>query len=157
MLNMQVQDLSALRVASVRHVGPYPELAPAFEKVCAWAGQNSLFGPNTRVIGIFHDDPQSTPSAELRSDAAITVESSVESDQTAGVTVIEIQGGRYAVGILKGPYEGLQAAYNWIYREWLPSSGHTEADGPSYEVYLNDAATTPPANLETAIHIPLQK
>lgn len=154
---MQVQDLSGLRVAAVRHVGPFKELAPAFAKVCAWAGQKSLFGPDTRVIGIFHDDPKSTPEQELRSDAAVTVDASVEADGDAGVEVSEIASGRYAVGVLKGPYEGLQAAYSWIYREWLPSSGHTEADGPSYEVYLNDAESTPPDELLTAIHIPLQK
>jgi len=154
---MEVQDLSSLRVAAVRHVGPYPGLGPSFEKVCGWAGQNSLFGPGTRVIGVFHDDPQSTAAAELRSDACITVGDSVQSDADAGIEVTEIVGGRYAVGILKGPYEGLQAAYTWIYSEWLPNSGHTEAHAPSYEVYLNDAASTPPAELLTAIHVPLKK
>lgn len=154
---MQVQDLSGLRVATVRHVGPYKELAPAFAKVCAWAGQKSLFGPDTRVIGIFHDDPKSTPEHELRSAAAVTVDASVESDGAAGVEVAEIAAGRYAVGVLKGPYDGLEAAYDWIYTEWLPNSGHAEADAPSFEVYMNDAESTPPEELLTAIHVPLRE
>jgi AraC family transcriptional regulator len=155
MLDMQILELEPLRVAAVRHVGPYPELGPAFQKVCEWAGRNQLFGPTTRVLGIFHDDPKSTPPAELRSDACVTVADSVEAEADAGIAIAEVPGGRYAVGTLKGPYEKLQGAYEWFMGTWFPQSGETPKDGPCFEVYLNDATSTPPEELLTAIHVPL--
>lgn len=156
MLDMKIQELDPVRVAAVRHVGPFTELKDAFMRVCGWAGQKQLFGPNTRVMGVFHDDPKTVAAGELRSDAAITVPEAVEADPDAGVAIAEVAGGDYAVGILKGPYEGLHAAYDWIYQQWLPTSGRTPRHAPSYEVYLNDASSTPASDLLTAIHIPLE-
>lgn len=153
---MRIDTLSSIRVAAVRHVGPFQELKGAFEKVCGWAGAKSLFGPGTKVIGIFHDDPKSTPAAELRSDAAVTVNDSIEADPDSGITITEVPGGTYAVGILKGPYEGLEAAYTWIYQEWLPEAGHRPLPQASYEVYLNDESQVPKSELLTAIHIPIE-
>lgn len=154
MLDMEIQDRPALRVACVRHVGPFTELAPAFQTICGWAGAQGLFGPDTRVIGLFYDDPKVTPAPELRSAAAVTVDRALEVPE--GIEFDEVAGGAYAVGIHKGPYEGLHAAYTWIFGEWLPGSGREPAEAPTYEIYLNDASQTPPSELLTAIHIPLR-
>ncbi|MEM9802291.1 MAG: GyrI-like domain-containing protein [Planctomycetota bacterium] len=156
MLEVNIQELPALRVAAVRHVGPFQELGPAFEAVCGWAGRKGLFGPDTRVVGVFHDDPRTTAPADLRSDAAVTVAEGVEGDAESGIGIAEVPGGTYAVAILVGPYEKLPEAYAWLADTWLPGSGRAFAMGPSYEVYLNDASQTPPEELRTAIHLPLQ-
>lgn len=153
MLDMEIRELPPLRVARLRHVGAYCDLAPVFGALCDWAGPRGLFGPDTRVLGLFHDDPRTTPEAELRSDAAVTVGPDVEGE--GDVVIDEVAGGTYAVGILKGPYEGLHAAYTWLLTEWLPASGREAKEGPAYEVYLNDPVSTPPEELLTAIHVPL--
>lgn len=64
MLQMDIQDLPELQVARVRHVGAFCDLAGAFERISAWAGARGLFGPDTRVLGIFHDDPKVTPEED---------------------------------------------------------------------------------------------
>ncbi len=156
MLNMEIKELPAVRVATVRHVGPFCDLKPAFEKICAWGGQAGVFGPTTRVIGIFHDDPQSTAAAELRSDACVTVGDDVTPSADSGVTIREIPAGTYAVGVMKGPYEQLESAYKWIYSTWASEPGRTLLPQASYEVYLNDPTSVPPSELMTEICVPIQ-
>lgn len=151
---MDIRDLPELRVASVRHVGPFTELTGAFGRISAWAGARGLFGPDTRVLGVFHDDPKVTPPAELRSDAAVTVGADVEGEDDIAITTVP--GGTYAVGMLKGPYEKLHEAYAWLHGTWLPASGREVAEGPCYEVYLNDARSVAPEEILTAIHVPLR-
>ena len=55
-----------------------------------------------------------------------------------------------------GPYAELGVAYRWLYGQWLPTSGREPADGPPFEVYLNNPEDTPPDELITEIHIPLK-
>lgn len=154
MLQMDIQDLPELRVARVRHVGPFCDLAGAFERISAWAGARGLFGPDTRVLGIFHDDPKVTPEAELRSDAAVTVGPDVEGE--GDIEIAAVPGGAHAVGVLEGPCEKLHEAYAWIHSTWLPTSGREVAGGACFEVYLNDARSVAPEEIRTAIHVPLR-
>ena len=56
---------------------------------------------------------------------------------------------------MKGPYSGLPAAYQWIFGQWLPSSGERDSDAPSFEVYANDPEKVPPEEVLTLIYVPL--
>jgi AraC family transcriptional regulator len=62
-----------------------------------------------------------------------------------------------AVLVFKGPYAELEAAYTWLYRDWLPNSGEEPADQPPREDYLNDPKALPPAEWLTAVMIPLKE
>lgn len=157
MLNMEIKELPATRVAAIRHVGPFCDLKPSFEKICAWGGAAGVFGPTTRVVGIFHDDPRSTPEAELRSDAAVTVDAGVTPEADSGVTIHEIPAGAYAVGVFKGPYENLESAYSWIFGTWASESGQTLLPQASFEVYLNDPTSVAPSELLTEICLPIKR
>lgn len=63
---------------------------------------------------------------------------------------------RYAVFTHLGTYAGLHAVWTAIYREWLPATGYALRDVPPFELYVNSAETTPPAQLRTDIYIALQ-
>lgn len=152
-----IRDLEPLRVAALRHRGPYMEISTAFGRLAAWAGGHGLIGPGTRWLAVAYDDPGAVPAAELRSEACVTVGPEVAADEDAdgGVFIREIPGGRHAVLRFKGPYAELGGAYHWLYREWLPGSGHTPADLPCVEEYLNDCRSLPPEEWLTDICIPL--
>lgn len=142
----------------IRHVGPYNELRPVFQAVCAAADELGPFGPQTLVGGLAYDDPAQTPAAELRYDAFVTVDAAQldQLDLQAPVERGEVPGGEYAVYRHRGPYEQLGAAYGELMGEWLPQSGRTPKDSPCVELYLNDVESTPPAELETLICLPLE-
>ena len=72
-----------------------------------------------------------------------------------GLAILALPGGRAAVARHRGPYAELEAAYAWLYRDWLPASGQEPADHPCFELYLNDPRRTAPADLLTDVCLPL--
>lgn len=147
------KDWKTTQLATVRHTGPYMEIGRAFEKLSAWMVSKNLFGPTTRMMAIYWDDPQSTAPEALRSDAGTVVDPDFTPDD--GITLQEIPAMRTVSILHKGPYAELQSAYTWLYGTWLPSSGAETADFPPFEEYLNDAKTTPPRDLLTRINVPI--
>lgn len=145
-----------LRVACARATGPYMQSSQeAWNKMVAWAGPKGLFTPETRFIGVGYDDPNTTAPELLRYDACITVAPEVQADGEA--SIMELPGGEYAVVVHKGPYENLIKTYMWLYGVWLPKSGREASMRPGYEVYLKDCRVTPPEELLTEIHLPLEE
>ena len=151
-MQVDIVNQPATRVAAVRHTGPYNQISRAFEKLGSIAGPAGLFGPNTAMLGLYYDDPQSTPADKLRSDAAITVDEGVK--VPSGLTEATVPGGRYARATYKGPYDGLPDAWTQV-MEWFEKSGEQMGDGPSYELYRNDPSDTAPEDLITEIYLPL--
>jgi len=152
--NVEVRTLPPKRVAFVRHVGPYTEVGQVFERFCAWAGRQGLFGPSTQVIGIGHDDPSITPPDKQRFDCCVTVGESFQPAGEIGVQTIE--GGEYAVLMHHGSYETLAESYRALYGVWLPVSGREPRHAPPFEIYHNSPKNTPPEQLLTEIHMPLE-
>jgi effector-binding domain-containing protein len=67
----------------------------------------------------------------------------------------KLPGGRAAVTVHRGRYEGLQNAHNEI-GEWVLSHDH-DPSGPVWEVFLTDPAREPdPARWETEVVWPLR-
>lgn len=148
-----IRDVSTMDVLTIDHVGPYMQIGKAYEALMGWLGQRNLVSPQIRMIGIFYDDPEVVPEAELRSKAGVVLPQKVEA--TAPVSVTHVLGGQYAVLRHKGPYADLAATYHWLYGEWLPKSGREAADAPAFEEYLNTPQDTAPADLLTEIYLPL--
>ena len=151
---VRLVDRPALRVAFLRHIGPYNQVGPTFGRLGAWAGPRGLFGPQTQMLGVCHDDPKLTPADKLRYDCCITVADHVQPEGDVGVTTVE--GGPHAVITHKGPYERLAQAYDWLYAAWLPTGGREPRNAPPFEVYLNTPQNTAPENLLTEVYLPLE-
>jgi len=153
MYDVEIKQFPAMRLASIAHVGNYMGIGTAFDKLTAWAVAGDHFRPQSIMLGLYYDDPQSVPEAELRSAAALTVDDGVTDDET--VTIIARPALTGATILHKGPYGELHNAYDWLYREWLPDSGYEPADQPAQEIYRNDPRETAPAELLTEICIPV--
>ena len=154
MHDVVIRDLPTIRVAAITHTGPYMEIGTAFDRLESWATARGLLGPQTRSFGIYYDDPEAVPPEKLRSAAALLLDREIPEDGTVHMT--EIAGGRHAVLRHKGPYAELEGAYRWLYRDWLPASGHTPANRPCFEEYLNNPRTLPPEEWLTDICLPLE-
>ncbi len=153
-MEVRFQNCKPLRVAYVRHVGPYMECGKAWKTLVAEAGKQGLFGPNTMQIGIGHDNPEVTPAEKLRYDACLTVGDQV---QPGGeLQVQELPGGEYAIVMHRGSYAGLPGVYRGIFHEWIPASGRTMRKAPCFEVYLNNPNSTAEENLLTEIYVPVE-
>ena len=151
---VRLVDRPDQRVAFLRHVGPYTQVGPTFGRLAAWAGPRGVFGPQTQMLGIGHDDPKVTAADKLRYDCCVTVPDHIQPEGEVGVTILE--GGPHAVVTHKGPYSQLGQAYDWLYGAWLPTSGREPRNAPPFEVYLNTPQEVAPENLLTEIYLPLQ-
>jgi len=152
-MNVEIKNMPELRVATVRHVGPYNQIPKAFERLGAIAGPAGLIAQSSAMIAIYHDDPESTPQEQLRSDAALAVPEDITLPE--GLVEQHIAGGRYAKTIHVGPYEQLGDTWARFLGEWVPASGNRIGDGVSYEIYQNTPAQVPMQELRTELYVPL--
>jgi AraC family transcriptional regulator len=150
---VELLDLPVLRVATIENRGDYRLANKSFERLMTIAATTGLLTPATRTIGIYRDDPESVPTEQLRSAACITVPDGWA--PSAELKEARIEGGPYARIVHTGPYTELEAAYDWLYRTWLPTSGRDPRDVPCLEEYLNDPRQVPAKDLETAVMMPL--
>jgi AraC family transcriptional regulator len=152
-VDVRLEHCKPIRVAFVRHVGPYHECGAAWEKLCKFAAERGWFSPAMRRIGIGHDFPEVTEPDKIRYDACLTVDDQFQA--TGEVGVQEIPGGLYAIVTHRGPYERLEETYHRLYQEWVPTSGRELRSFPCLEVYHNDPGTARPEDLLTDIYVPL--
>ena len=139
-MDVRIETIGPIQVARIRHVGPYAEVGPCFERLFRWA---SVIGvPTGRVLTLSWDDPERVPADRLRSDAC--VELRTEEEPPPGIELGSVGGGRYVVYRLTGPYDGIAGAYRRLYEEWLPGSGEKPADGPCVELYRHAQTDRPP-------------
>ena len=149
-----IKTFPARRVASVRHVGPYNECGKAWNQLCTRLGAEGRLGPGVDFIGLCHDDPDVTPSDKIRYDACVPVDDDYEPAGEIGVQTIA--GGEYAVTTHHGPYDRLTGTYAELCGQWIPHHERNIRAAPCFEIYLNDPESTPPDELLTDIHIPLE-
>ncbi|MEW5849588.1 MAG: AraC family transcriptional regulator [Myxococcota bacterium] len=154
-MKVEIAEYPELRVATVRHMGPYNQIPQAFERLGALVEPAGLLQhPGAAMVAIYHDDPETTPLDALRSDAGIVVPHDIPLPQ--GLQEQRVSAGRYASTTHVGPYQTLGDTWARFMGEWLPSSGHRLGRGASYEVYRNTPLNAAPRELRTELFIPLE-
>lgn len=153
-MDVEITNRPAVRIAAVRHVGPYNQIPQAFEKLGAIAASHGLVGGNgMALVAIYHDIPETTPQDELRSDAGLVMRD--DGPLPAGLEERRLPAGRYARTVHRGQYERLGDTWAQFLGEWLPAHSHRIGTGPSYEIYRNTPADVPPDRLETELYVSL--
>jgi AraC family transcriptional regulator len=153
-MKVEIKNIEKMRVAFVRHVGPYDQVGKAWDRLCTTLGKAGYLGSGSQFIGISYDDPDVTAPEKIRYDACITVDESFESE--GDIAVQTIGGGEYAVTTHFGPYTELSQTYRKLFGQWLLDSGREPGSEPCIEFYLNDPDGTEPEDLLTDICLPLK-
>lgn len=153
-MKVHIKKVEPMRVAFVRHTGPYDQCGTTWEKLCTFLGKQGLLGGDAQYIGLCHDDPEVTPAERIRYDACCTVDEDFQARGDIGVTVID--GGDFAVATHFGPFERLNESYAELLGEWLPRSGRALRSTPCLEIYLTDPENTDPEDYLTDIYAPLE-
>ena len=136
--SIEVKDLPKMTVAYVRHIGPYKGNDKLFEKLWnklfAWAGPRGLLGgPDFKSLVIYHDDPNITGEEKLRMSVCITVKPDTKVDGEIGK--MEMEAAKYAIARFELDATEFQQAWDWVYGQWLPTSGYQPDDKPCFEMY----------------------
>jgi AraC family transcriptional regulator len=153
-LEVTIKRLAPMRVAFMRHIGPYPEVGQTWEALTMALGKEGWIGGDSQFLGICYDDPAVTPAGRIRYDACVTVGPEFQPRSDIGVQVVA--GGEYALLTHFGPYEELAESYAKLLGQWLPRSGRRLATSPCLEVYLNSPEDTDPEDLITDLYAPLE-
>jgi AraC family transcriptional regulator len=153
-MEVRIERVAPMRVAFVRHVGPYNQVGAAWARLMSWAAPKGLFARRLTMLGIVYDDPEVTPADKVRYDACVTVDESIKPEGDIGVQ--EVGGGDFAVATHRGPYDKLGDTYARLCGQWLPSSGREARSAPSFEIYHNSPFDTLPADLLTDVYVPLE-
>ncbi|MCH7592763.1 MAG: AraC family transcriptional regulator [Planctomycetes bacterium] len=153
-MKVHIETVESMRVAFMRHVGPYDEVGETWQKFMAWAGGRGLLVPTMKSLALVHDDPEVTPPDKVRYDACLVVAENVQPEGEIGCQ--EVLGGDYAVTTHRGPYTGLGETYRRLCGQWLPTSGREPRSAPAMEFYCNNPMNTPPDELITNICLPLE-
>lgn len=154
-MKVEIQHLKPMRVAYLRHVGPYNAVSSTWDRLLTVMGKDGYLGGSPMMLGICHDDPEVTPPSKIRYDACITVDE--EFQPTGEIQVQAVEGGEYARTTHTGPYSDLGKTYVAFLGGWLPRSGRELRNAPCFEVYVNDPQSTPPDELMTDIYAPLKQ
>lgn len=153
MFDVTIRTEPARRLGGLSHRGSYMEIGKCFEAFSAICESRNLWPQVGAVLGIYYDNPDAVPEAELRSFAGGAFRDGQLPD---GMEEATLPGGRAAVLTFKGPYTEIKDAYDSLFGNWLPQSGEEPADAPCYEIYLNSPRDTAPEDLLTEICLPLK-
>lgn len=153
-MEAKIKSMGPLRLAFVRHTGPYAECGKAWETLCTHLGRQGLLGADTQHVGLCYDDPEVTAPEHVRYDACCTVGEEVQPEGAVGIQTLEA--GEFAVATHFGPFEKLSETYAQLMGQWIPQQGRELSSGPCVEIYLTDPENTDPEDYVTDVHVPLE-
>lgn len=150
----RVERLPPLRVAFIRHVGPYEAVVPVFNHLTDWVMARQHERCDVMWIGVPHDNPHVTPPDKLRFDCCVMVTGRMAPAGEIGLR--EIGGEVYATTTHYGAFDRLVETYAWLGGSFMPSAGLTPRRAAAIEIYLTNPQTTPPEQLLTDILLPIE-
>jgi DNA gyrase inhibitor GyrI len=148
-----IKKIKPMRVAYLRHVGPYEETKQTWFDLIATLAADQQIHRRSVFIGMGHDDPSVTPAAELRYDACITVD-----EEYAPKPPVELQtiaGGDHAVA-KNCPVGKIKDAFQYLYGQWLARSSRELRPAPGFMVFAGVRDGVAPKQQRFDIYMPLQ-
>jgi AraC family transcriptional regulator len=134
-MNVQIREMPEMHVAYCRHIGSYSDCGKAFEKLFRWAGPRGLINDRTKVLAVYHDDPEITEESKLRTSACITISPDIKVEGEIGK--MTVAGGKYACGYFEISEPDFSNAWDAMMGEWLPESGYQPDDRLPFELYYD--------------------
>jgi AraC family transcriptional regulator len=147
------KKIKPLRVAYLRHVGPYEDTRQTWIDLTARLSADKQVHQRSVFIGMGHDNPAATPAAELRYDACITVDEAYEPKKPVELQTID--GGDYAVA-KNCPVGKIKDGFQYLYGQWLARSSRELRPAPSFIVWVDAHKGVVPGKWRVDIYMPLQ-
>jgi len=148
------------KVIYVRYKGSYLEFRKnsrrMFNQLFSFATANDLIIPEkTKVMTIYHDNPFITDAKNLRTSVAMTIPNDAVINEAEKINALHITG-KFGVGHFEISALEYEAAWRYMYHEWLLNGSEKPRDSFPFEIYV----TEPPKKLKeksfTDIYIPIE-
>ncbi|MEA1962286.1 MAG: GyrI-like domain-containing protein [Bacillota bacterium] len=135
-MNMKIETIPPYRIAYLRYIGPYgTSNVQTMEKLKKWAKSNDLLHDKSIILGIAHDNPETTKPENCRYDACAVV-SDDYCVNNGCVSQGNIVGGKYAVLKISHTAEAVQKAWFEIFPELFKQGYQFDETRPVLERYI---------------------
>ena len=148
-MHVETETLPGLRLATLRHLGPYQQIGRTFGRLHEIVTRAGL--PHRELVAVFYDDPAVTPEDQLRSDAGVIVDEGVP--LPPGLEEQRVPAGRFARAEHAGSYAGLPGAWGELKRALAAQTGDANPRGYTFELYRNTPMDVPEAQLRTLLYM----
>lgn len=156
-----LRELPGREVAYLRVPDPYrPDaVTAAAERLVAWAEERGL--ADGEWLGYMWDDPELVPHEKCRYDVAVVLDGAPRAGaSSAGLEDGEVGRFRFppmrvAELELRGSIELEQRALDWLFRSWLPTSGHAPSDQPAFEAWIGRPFAHGLEHFELRVQLPV--
>ena len=147
----KIKELPELHVVYYRHYGAYDLMQEAYGKLMQWVLPRGLMMPESKLLSVFHDNPEVTKVESLISDACLIVDTLVKTD--GAINARTIAGGTFAVGRLEIAIEEFSQAWQCVFQ--LLAEHGCQIAGVGYEIYHNNRDEHPERKWVVDICIPV--
>lgn len=158
-MNAIFQEIPALPVAYIRHVGEYSGLGAVFGRMAEWVQKNNIpCGPETLWLAVYLDCPKTTPPEKCRTDVCMTVPEQIQGQ--AEVQRQTLPAGWFATFLCAIPLGQESEAFPRCWQqagEWLQQNRREPEMRPPYEIYYNCAMSQPTKKWAVDICIPVKR
>lgn len=151
-----IKRVPVLTVACLSRKGPLEGIPAACRELEAWVKERGY-----RVAGlpiaVYHSNPLDVPAAELLWEVRLPLKPGTPLSEPVddGPGVKKVPTREVAYVYHRGGYETIGPVMQMLFR-WIFAAGYRLA-GPAEEVFFNDLATTPAAELEAEVRFPVEK
>jgi AraC family transcriptional regulator len=142
-----------MRLAGLRHDGPYEQISNAFESLFPKAGDlGPPHIPDAQWVAVYAADPE-TDGDQPRSFVTVSV---AEDAEIGDLEEVRISPGTYARTVHVGPHGGLATAWKVFGSRLTDSGHHVLKDRPAFEIYANQEEGTAENDLHTELYFPVR-
>ncbi len=151
-MKIEIVELAPSTAFTYRHHGPINTVKDTYSRLWQWQIENGIAGQSKEAIGICYGDIAGDDEFRYYAGIIWTKPIKVAGD----IEIHEVPGGKYGCYRLIGSHDGIPAAFQKMYGEWLPTSGFEPDDRPALEIYRNNPFDTAANELITDLMIPIR-
>lgn len=129
---VRIVEFPATRVMVMSHRGDPAGLPETIGRFIAWRKASHLPPKTNATFNILYGDPDATPPAGFRLDLCVATGRAFPDAAAHGLEAAVLPAGRCAVLRHVGSDDGLGAAFDFLYGQWLPASGEEPRDAPLF-------------------------
>ena len=127
-----IKKISPITVYYIRHHGYNEGIKSCWQRLQTFVLSNDI--QSYSQIAIYHDNPIITPLKDCNYVACISIKDA-KIPSKIDLPSFELIAGVYAEFSAKGYNDDILKLAQWIYHEWLPSSGYKTTNKPSFIIY----------------------